>query len=134
MTGHGGGRYTGPPSTTDAEGHTVTPLTQSGSTRSRYHPTGRVHILVTPLLETHAEPAAGFVDLYHARWHIEAFHRIKHQLALEHLTGISWLAAQQDFGTKKNLSNNLRSLSLYCAANDTASPKKHRKSRTYSTR
>jgi hypothetical protein len=46
-------------------------------------------------------PAADFGDLFHARWRIEeAFKRVKHRLALEHLTGISWLAAQQDFGAK----------------------------------
>jgi IS4 transposase len=58
-------------------------------------PTGRAHILMTSLLNSTDYPAADFGDLYHARWRIEeAFKRIKHRLALEHLTGISWLAAQ----------------------------------------
>ena len=78
-------------------------------------PTGRVHILMTSLLNPIDYPAADFGDLYHARWRIEeAFKRIKHRLALEHLTGISWLAAQQDFGAKI-LGDNLHALSVYCA-------------------
>ena len=64
-------------------------------------PTGRVDILMTSLLNPIDYPAADFVDLYHACWRIEeALKRIKHRLALEHLTGSSWLAAQQDFGAK----------------------------------
>ncbi len=30
----------------------------------------------------------------------DTFKRIKHRLKLEHLSGLSWLAAQQDFGAK----------------------------------
>jgi hypothetical protein len=83
-------------------------------------PTGRVHILMTSLLNAVDYPATDFGDLYHARWRIEeAFKRIKHRLALEHLTGISWLAAQQDFGAKI-LGDNLHALSVYCAAQDPA--------------
>ena len=83
-------------------------------------PTGRVHILMTSLLNPIDYPAADFGDLYHARWRIEeAFKRIKHRLALEHLTGISWLAAQQDFGAKV-LGDNLHALSVYCATQDSA--------------
>jgi hypothetical protein len=79
-------------------------------------PTGRAHILMTSLLNSTDYPAADFSDLYHARWRIEeAFKRITHRLALEHLTGISWLAAQQDFGAKI-LDDNLHALSVYCAA------------------
>ena len=83
-------------------------------------PTGRVHILMTSLLNAIDYPAADFGDLYHARWRIEeAFKRIKHRLALEHLTGISWLAAQQDFGAKV-MGDNLHALSVYCATQDSA--------------
>ena len=79
-------------------------------------PSGRVHILMTSLLNSRDYPATDFGDLYHARWRIEeAFKRIKHRLALEHLTGLSWLAAQQDFGAKI-LGDNLHALSVYCAA------------------
>jgi hypothetical protein len=81
-------------------------------------PTGRVHLLMTSLLNAIDYPAADFGDLYHARWRIEeAFKRIKHRLALEHLTGLSWLAAQQDCGAKI-LGDNLHALSVYCAAQD----------------
>jgi hypothetical protein len=81
-------------------------------------PTGRVHILLTSLLNPSDYPAADFGDLYHARWRIEeAFKRIKHRLVLEHLTGISWLAAQQDFGAKI-LGYNLHALSVYCAGQE----------------
>ena len=98
-------------------------------------PTGRVHILMTSLLNTIDYPAADFGDLYHARWRIEeAFKRIKHRLALEHLTGISWLAAQQDFGAKI-LGDNLHALSVYCAAQDpAATPPKARKPETATRR
>jgi len=98
-------------------------------------PTGRVHILMTSLLNAIDYPAADFGDLYHARWRIEeAFKRIKHRLALEHLTGISWLAAQQDFGAKI-LGDNLHALSVYCAAQDpAATPPKARKPETSNRR
>ena len=50
---------------------------------------------MTSLLNPIDYPTGDFGDLYHARWRIEeAFKRIKHRLALEHLTGIAWLAAQ----------------------------------------
>jgi hypothetical protein len=62
-------------------------------------PNGQRHAVMTSLLGEAAYPAAGFADLYHARWRIEeAFKRIKHRLALEQLSGTSWLAAQQGFG------------------------------------
>jgi hypothetical protein len=98
-------------------------------------PTGRVHILMTSLLNPSDYPAADFGDLYHARWRIEeAFKRIKHRLALEHLTGISWLAAQQDFGAKI-LGDNLHALSVYCATQDpAANPPKARKPETSNRR
>jgi hypothetical protein len=51
-----------------------------------------------------------------ARWRIEeAFKRIKHRLALEQLSGVSWLAAQQDFGAKV-LCDNLNALAIHAAA------------------
>lgn len=60
-------------------------------------PNARQYILMTSLLDTTAFPAQHFADLYHSRWRIEeAFKRIKHRLNLEQLSGISWLAAQQD--------------------------------------
>jgi hypothetical protein len=79
-------------------------------------PNGRVHAVMTSLLDPHAYPAADFADLYHARWRIEeAFKRIKHRLALEQLSGLSWLAAQQDFGAKV-LCDHLNAVAAYAAA------------------
>jgi hypothetical protein len=79
-------------------------------------PTGHVHILMTSLLDETEYPATAFGDLYHARWRIEeAFKRIKHRLALEQLSGVSWLAAQQDFGAKV-LCDNLNALAIHAAA------------------
>ena len=43
------------------------------------------------------------------------FKRIKHRLALEQLSGLSWLAAQQDFGTKI-LCDNLNALAVHAAS------------------
>jgi hypothetical protein len=61
----------------------------------------KVRVLVTSLLDLDAYPATEFGALYHSRWRIEeAFKRIKHRLALEQLSGMSWLAARQDFGAK----------------------------------
>lgn len=78
-------------------------------------PNGRQYVLMTSLLDATAFPAQAFADLYHSRWRIEeAFKRIKHRLNLEHLSGISWLAAQQDFGAKM-LCDNLNALAVFCA-------------------
>jgi hypothetical protein len=44
----------------------------------------------------------------------EACKRIKHRLNLEHLSGIAWLAAQQDFGAKM-LCDNLNAVAVFCA-------------------
>ncbi len=58
-------------------------------------PNGKTQVVMTSLLDASAFPADDFADLYHARWRIEeAFKRIKHRLKLEHLSGLSWLAAQ----------------------------------------
>jgi hypothetical protein len=84
-------------------------------------PNGKCHVVMTSLLDQTTWPADDFADLYHARWRIEeAFKRIKHRLKLEHLSGLSWLAAQQDFGAKL-VCDNLNALAIYAAqrANDT---------------
>lgn len=79
-------------------------------------PNGKRQVVMTSLLDTQTYPAEHFGDLYHARWRIEeAFKRIKHRLKLEHLSGLSWLAAQQDFGAKL-LGDNLNALAVYSAA------------------
>ena len=63
--------------------------------------TGKVRVLMTNLLDQQRFPAANFGDLYHQRWRIEeAFKRLKHRLNLEHVSGLSQLAAMQDFAAK----------------------------------
>jgi hypothetical protein len=52
--------------------------------------------------------------LIHQRWRIEeAFKRLKHRLNLEHTSGLSWLAARQDFGAKA-VRDNLAALAAWC--------------------
>jgi len=76
----------------------------------------KVRVLVTSLLDLDAYPAAEFGALYHSRWRIEeAFKRIKHRLALEQLSGMSWLAARQDFGAKI-LCDNPNALAVHAAS------------------
>lgn len=89
-------------------------------------PNGKCHVVMTSLLDSSTYPATGFADLYHARWRIEeAFKRIKHRLKLEHLSGLSWLAAQQDFGAKL-VCDNLNALAIYAAQRaDVTDPSDH---------
>lgn len=78
-------------------------------------PNGRHAILMTSLLDANAYPADEFHALYHARWRIEeAFKRIKHRLKFEQVSGLSWLAAQQDFGAKM-VCDNLNALAILAA-------------------
>ncbi len=78
-------------------------------------PNGRVHVVMTSLLDAVAFPAAAFGALYHGRWRIEeAFRRLKHRLGLEHTSGLSWHAANQDFGAKA-VFDNLNALAAYVA-------------------
>jgi hypothetical protein len=75
-------------------------------------PNGRIYVVMTSLLDSVAYPAADFAGLYHSRWRIEeAFKRLKHRIALENTSGLTWLAAQQDFGAKI-LADNLHALTL----------------------
>jgi len=63
--------------------------------------TGKVRVLMTNLFDQQRFPASAFGDLYHQRWRIEeAFKRLKHRLNLEHVSGLSQLAAAQDFAAK----------------------------------
>ena len=56
---------------------------------------------MTNLFDAEAFPTAVFGDLYHQRWRIEeAFKHLKHRLNLEHVSGLSQLAAIQDFAAK----------------------------------
>ena len=90
-------------------------------------PNGRIHVVMTSLLDPVAFPAAEFAALYHGRWRIEeAFKRIKHRLGLEHTSGLSWQAANQDFGAKA-VFDNLNALAAYVATDahlDSDSPYK----------
>ncbi|MEN3263100.1 IS4 family transposase [Sodalis endosymbiont of Spalangia cameroni] len=64
-------------------------------------PTGNVRILMTSLLDAEYYPAVAFGALYHRRWRVEeAFKRIKHRLRLEAVSGLNYLALQQDFAAK----------------------------------
>ena len=55
-------------------------------------------------------------DSYHSRWRIEeAFKRLKYRLSLEQLSGMSWLAAQQDFGAII-LCDNINALAVHAAS------------------
>lgn len=94
-------------------------------------PNGRVHAVITSLLDATAYPAAGFADLYHSRWRIEeAFKRLKHRMALENTSGLSWLAAQQDFGAKV-LADNLHAMSVLEATAIGKIPDRYKLNRTY---
>ena len=75
-------------------------------------PNGRLAVVMTSLLDPVAYPVADFATLYHSRWRLEeAFKRLKHRIALENTSGLSWLAAQQDFGAKI-LADNLHALTV----------------------
>ena len=64
-------------------------------------PSGRVRVLMTSLTDDQRYPAASFGALYHRRWRAEqAFKRLKHRLRLDAVTGLDYLALQQDFGAK----------------------------------
>lgn len=64
-------------------------------------PEGRVRVLATNLFDANRWPAAEFGALYHQRWRMEeAFRRIKHRIDLENVSGLSWLAHQQDLAAK----------------------------------
>lgn len=79
-------------------------------------PQGKVRVLMTSLCDTERFPFEAFAQLYHQRWRIEeAFKRLKHRLHLEHTSGLSWLAARQDFGAKA-VCDNLAALAAWCAA------------------
>jgi len=94
-------------------------------------PNGRIHVVMTSLLDPIAYPVATFATLYHSRWRVEeAFKRLKHRLALENTSGLSWLAAQQDFGAKI-LADNLHALTVLEAENHIEIPDQYKINRTY---
>lgn len=101
-------------------------------------PNGNQYVVMTSLLDPEAFPVTAFLELYHSRWRIEeAFKRLKHHLNFEHLSGLTWLAAQQDFGAKV-LCDNLNAFAVYCATDgageiqvDIEKPTVYRINRTY---
>lgn len=94
-------------------------------------PNGRVHAVITSLMDATAYPAEDFAALYHSRWRIEeAFKRLKHRMALENTSGLSWLAAQQDFGAKV-LADNLHALAVLEATALGKVPDSYKLNRTY---
>jgi hypothetical protein len=94
-------------------------------------PNGRIHILMTSLIDSAAYPVSDFAALYHSRWRIEeAFKRLKHRIALENTSGLSWLAAQQDFGAKI-LADNLHALTVLEAAGHDRIKTGYKINRTY---
>ncbi|MFZ4539762.1 transposase [Propionivibrio sp.] len=85
-------------------------------------PNGRVHVVMTSLLDPVRYPASEFAALYHGRWRIEeAFKRIKHRLGLEYTSGLSWHAARQDFGAKA-ICDNINALAAYAATDACLDP------------
>lgn len=78
-------------------------------------PNGRMRVLMTNLMDCGRFPAGSFGDLYHQRWRIEeAFKRLKHRLSLEHVTGLSQQAVEQDVAAKI-LCDNLQALTAAAA-------------------
>ena len=94
-------------------------------------PNGQVRVLMTNLLDVTRFPASRFADLYHQRWRIEeAFKRIKHRLNLEHVSGLSQLAVEQDVAAKV-LCDNLQALTTLEAHNNDDLPNRERINRAY---
>lgn len=78
-------------------------------------PDGQTRVLMTNCLDMQRFPRACFSDLYHQRWGIEeAFKRLKHKLNLEHVSGLSQQAVEQDVAAKV-LCDNLQVLSAMAA-------------------
>lgn len=82
-------------------------------------PKGELRVLMTSLIDSQRYPAADFARLYHSRWRVEeAFKRLKHRLNLEAVSGLNYLALQQDFHAKV-LADNLCTLLAEAAQPDT---------------
>jgi hypothetical protein len=92
---------------------------------------GNNRILMTSLMDTERFPAAVFADLYHERWSIEeAFKRLKHRLNIEHVSGLTLLAVQQDFAAKV-LCDNLAAAFTSAARATHKVPQHRRTNRAY---
>lgn len=94
-------------------------------------PNGRIHAVITSLLDAVAYPASEIGALYHSRWRIEeAIKRLKHRMALENTSGLNWLAAQQDFGAK-GVADNLHALAVLTASDALEPNDGYKINRTY---
>jgi hypothetical protein len=94
-------------------------------------PNGGLYVVMTSLLDSLAYPAADFASLYHSRWRIEeAYKRLKHRIALENTSGLTWLAAQQDFGAKI-IADNLHALTVLEAEGYDSIKEGYKINRTY---
>ena len=94
-------------------------------------PNGQARVLMTNLLDATQFPANQFSDLYHQRWRIEeAFKRLKHRLNLEHVSGLSQLAVEQDVAAKV-LCDNLQALATLEARGNDELPDRQRINRAY---
>ncbi|MCP3018348.1 IS4 family transposase [Cupriavidus basilensis] len=119
------------PARNDARDYECAATPQTVRLIRQVSPAGKVRVLITNLLDMHRYPATTFRDLYHQRWRLEeAFKRLKHRMALEHLSGLSQLAARQDFGAKI-LSDNLHALCCLGAAQEHDVDPSHRINRSY---
>ena len=68
--------------------------------------TGELEVLVSSLLDETAYPTAEFGALYHQRWGQETYYgRLKGRLDLEHWTGETQTAVEQDFQAAVFLAN-----------------------------
>ena len=87
---------------------------------------GTCRILMTSLMDAERFPATLFAGLYHQRWSSEeGFKRLKHRLCVEHVSGLTHLAVQQDFAAKV-LCDNLAAL-FTLAARETHAVRAHRR-------
>jgi len=119
------------PAHDDARDYECPAIPQTVRLIRQISPEGKVRVLITNLLDMYRHPAATFRDLYHQRWRLEeAFKRLKHRMSLEHLSGLSQLAARQDFGAKV-ISDNLHALCCLDAAQEHAVDSDHRINRAY---
>ncbi|UTW12011.1 transposase [Marinobacterium rhizophilum] len=95
------------------------------------HQTPGGGVLMTNALDQIHFPAEAFGDLYHRRWSIEeAFKRLKHKLNLEHVSGLSRQAVNQDFAAKI-LCDNLEALVTLAARQTHPVPEQRRINRAY---
>jgi hypothetical protein len=121
----------GKPKTRDCQDYGCQPLLSEVRLVKVVTPNGRIHVMMTSLLNSATYPAADFASLYHSRWRIEeAFKRLKHRMALENTSGLSWLAAQQDFGAKI-LADNLHALTVLEAEEVIGLRENYKVNRTY---